>query len=158
MSKTSGPRRTWWSEGVRFECQGTGRCCLSRGTHGYVYLTLADRRRLAGHLGLPTREFTRRHCGRHDGHFFLLPAEGEPARPDQARACRYLDGRRCGVYDARPAQCRTWPFWPENMRARAWDREVAAFCPGVGRGRLHSAQEIGDLLAQDPLAGRPPAR
>jgi len=52
--------------------------------------------------------------------------------------CRFLDPvtkKRCLVYEARPAQCRTWPFWPENMNARAWDREVVAFCPGVGKGR-----------------------
>jgi hypothetical protein len=38
------------------------------------------------------------------------------------------------------------------MNARAWDREVAKFCPGVGKGRLYSEGEIESLLAQDPLA------
>ena len=129
----------WWTEGVRFECQGTGRCCVSRGAYGYVYLTLADRRRLARQLGLPTREFTRRYCAKTGGHFHLKDVEG---------SCRFLDGARCSVYEGRPTQCRTWPFWPENMGAKAWT-DVAASCPGVGKGRRYSGEEIRELLTID---------
>jgi hypothetical protein len=116
---------SWWRDGVRFSCQGSGRCCVSRGAYGHVYLTLEDRRRLAAALGLPTREFTRRHCAKTDGLFHL----NDPG-PD----CRFLEDRRCGVYEARPTQCRTWPFWPESMNPRAWTA-IAAYCPGVGKGR-----------------------
>jgi hypothetical protein len=28
------------------------------------------------------------------------------------------------------------------MNAKTWKKEVAAFCPGIGKGRLHSAEEI----------------
>lgn len=132
-------RSPWWSAGVRFECQGTGRCCVSHGAHGYVYLTLADRRRLAMWLGIPTRDFTRRYCDKTDGHFHLKEVNGP---------CRFLDGVRCSVYEARPTQCRTWPFWPENMSPRAWTR-LAAFCPGVGKGRLLPAAEIRGLLRKN---------
>ena len=133
-------REPWWSEGVRFECQGTGRCCVSREGYGYVYLTLADRQRLARHFKVPTREFTRRYCAKTGGHFHLK---------DVAGPCRYLEGTRCGVYEARPTQCRTWPFWPENMRPKAWTG-VATFCPGIGKGRLYPAAEIRGLLRRGP--------
>jgi Fe-S-cluster containining protein len=92
-----------------------------------------------------TSQFTRTYCANHDGWFHLK---------GQETACRFLEGKRCQVYEARPAQCRTWPFWPENMNAKAWDREVVRFCPGVGRGRKYSAEEIQGLLAQDPLDDR----
>jgi Fe-S-cluster containining protein len=128
----------WWSDGVRFECQETGRCCVSRGSYGYVYLTLEDRRRLARHFGISTTRFTRRYCERTDGHWRL---RGD--RPE----CRFLDGSRCAVYEARPTQCRTWPFWPENMKAKVWTTEIVAFCPGIGKGRLYSGEEIEVLLA-----------
>ena len=141
----------WWKDGVRFECQGSGGCCLSRGTHGYVYLTLADRRRLAKQLQISTREFTRHYCQSEDGWFYIKPAATEVKKPDEDHACRFLDGKRCSVYEGRPAQCRTWPFWPENMRAKAWDREIVKFCPGVGKGRLYPADEIRALLKEDPL-------
>jgi Fe-S-cluster containining protein len=130
-------RLPWWSGGVRFECQETGQCCVSRGGYGYVYLTLEDRRRLARHFGLPTGTFTRRYCERTNGHWHLREVGPE---------CRFLEGKRCGVYAARPSQCRTWPFWPENMKPRVWNTEIAAFCPGVGKGRSWSAEEIRALL------------
>jgi uncharacterized protein len=133
----------FWEEGVRFECQGTGRCCVSRGGYGYVYLTLEDRRRLAAHLGMRASAFTRKHCARTDGWYHLR---------ETGPACPYLDGKRCSVYEARPSQCRTWPFWPENMTPKAWQAEVASFCPGVGKGRLVPREEIEALLRQDPLA------
>lgn len=135
-------KESFWEKGIRFECQGTGRCCLSRGAYGYVYLTLDDRRRLARHLGTRTAAFTRRHCATTDGYVHLKHPEKD---------CQFLDGKRCGVYEARPAQCRTWPFWPENLNARTWKKEVASFCPGVGKGRLHSADEIRALAEQDPV-------
>ena len=123
----------WWSKGIRFECQETGRCCVSRDAYGYVYLSREDRRRMARHLGIPTRQFTREYCGKTDGYFHLKDTSGP---------CRFLEGTRCGVYEGRPNQCRTWPFWPENMKAKVWNEEITRFCPGVGRGPLHSEEKI----------------
>lgn len=64
------------------------------------------------------------------------------------RDCPFLKNNRCGVYTARPWQCRTWPFWPENMNSAVWEREVAAYCPGVGKGKLYSAEEIEQIIAK----------
>jgi Fe-S-cluster containining protein len=48
----------------------------------------------------------------------------------------------CTVYPARPVQCQTWPFWPENIEtARDW-RHVQRGCPGAGKGRLFTVEEI----------------
>lgn len=132
--------KVWWSDGVRFECQGSGKCCVSRGEYGYVYLTLLDRKRLASFLNIPTRDFTRKYCHQHEGWFYLK---------DQGEQCRFLKNRRCTIYEARPTQCRTWPFWPENMKAKAWKIEVENYCPGVGKGKLFSANEIRKLLKVD---------
>lgn len=134
----SGARARWWDAGVRFGCIGSGRCCVSRGAYGYVYLTLEDRRRLARSLGIPTRQFTREYCERTNGLFHL-----RETGPD----CRFLVENRCSVYDARPTQCRTWPFWPENMSAKAWTA-IATFCPGVGRGPLVSGDAIENVLRE----------
>ncbi len=129
-------RTTWWHSGVQFACQGSGQCCVSRGAYGYVYVTLEDRRRLAKALDLPTRQFTRAYCDKTDGRFHL-----KESGPD----CLFLEAKRCSVYEGRPTQCRTWPFWPENMGARAWT-SIAAFCPGVGQGRAVPRQEIEMIL------------
>ena len=48
----------------------------------------------------------------------------------------------CTVYPARPVQCQTWPFWPENVETpEDWDR-VRSVCPGSGHGRLYTVDEI----------------
>jgi Fe-S-cluster containining protein len=135
-----------FKNGVRFECQGTAQCCLSRGTHGYVYLTLEDRRRMAKALGLSTLAFTKKYCEVSEGFYHLKNPEKD---------CRFLEGKRCTVYAGRPAQCRTWPFWPENMNPKTWNQEIAPFCKGVGKGRLYSADEIAALLRMDPIEGDP---
>lgn len=132
--------KPFWSEGVRFECQGSGKCCTSRGAYGYVYLTIEDRRRMAKRVGLTTSAFTRTYCKKTNGWFHLKHPE---------KNCRFLDGKRCTVYEARPNQCRTWPFWPENMSARVWTTEIKTFCPGVGKGRLFSEAEIKAILAKE---------
>jgi Fe-S-cluster containining protein len=54
----------------------------------------------------------------------------------------FLKNKQCSVYEARPNQCRTWPFWPEVMNAKSWKKDVADFCPGVGKGPVIPAKEI----------------
>ena len=129
-----------YGSGIRFECTGCGECCKSRGQYQYVYVSLEERRRLAGHLGLKTAAFTKIHCSK-TGDFFHLR--------NPSNDCQFLNGVRCTVYTARPQQCRTWPFWPVNMKPRTWTREVKPGCPGIGTGRLYSPREIEVFLQEE---------
>ena len=134
----------WWNQGIRFECQLSGNCCTSRGEYGYVYLTRKDRKNLAEFFKMTTREFTTKYCARTDG-FYHLVENGSPE-------CIYLSEKKCTVYDARPTQCRTWPFWPENMSAKKWSGDIQSLCPGVGKGKLHSAEFIGKQIKRQKKA------
>lgn len=125
----------FYEKGLQFECQGSGQCCTSHGEYGYVFLTLSDRRRMAKHLGIETREFTQKYCQKNQGYFHLREDTGNPD-------CLFLKKKRCSIYAARPTQCRTWPFWPEVLNAKTWAKEVATFCPGVGKGEVHSLEKI----------------
>ncbi|MCM2281187.1 MAG: YkgJ family cysteine cluster protein [Bdellovibrionaceae bacterium] len=140
VQQTSEKTSEWWAQGVRFECQGSGQCCVSHGEFGFVWMTLEDRRRMAAALKMTTSAFTRKYCLMTDGLYRLKDGANE--------ACVFLKEKRCTAYKGRPTQCRTWPFWPEVMNAKTWKTEVARFCPGVGRGRVHSAQEIEAALAE----------
>lgn len=132
----------FYSNGLKFECQGSGKCCTSHGEFGFVFLTLEDRRRFAKHLGITTAAFTKQYCDLRDGVWHL---KEDPKNPD----CLFLKNKRCSVYEARPTQCRTWPFWPEVMTAKVWKTEVAAFCPGVDKGRVWPKEEIEKIMAED---------
>lgn len=122
-----------YAKGIRFACQGCGDCCRTRGRYGYVYVSLPERRRLARHLRLSTRSFTLRFCIKTDG-FFHLRSRGKD--------CIFLEENRCRVHRARPEQCKTWPFWPENMVKKTWNRDIASHCPGIGQGALFKAGQI----------------
>ncbi|NQZ00320.1 MAG: YkgJ family cysteine cluster protein [Bdellovibrionales bacterium] len=120
----------------RFECQGSGKCCVSRGEYGHVYLTLQDRKDMAKAMGIPTASFTKTHCTNDDGVYRLKDNADGPE-------CRFLNSKKqCDVYEGRPTQCRTWPFWPENMNAKTWTKEIATFCPGVGKGRVVPKESV----------------
>lgn len=46
-------------------------------------------------------------------------------------SCTLLDGQaECSVYEARPAQCRSFPDWPQ-LQSPAGLRAAAAYCPGI---------------------------
>jgi len=124
-------------QGIHFECQGEGKCCVSRGNYGYVYLSFGDRKRLATFLKMKTAEFSAKFTEKEDGMIQLKYRDKD---------CPFLKNNRCSVYDARPWQCRTWPFWPENMDNNIWKREIVPYCPGIGKGRLYSAEEIENIL------------
>jgi len=128
--------------GIRFACQCSGRCCRFRDGYDRVYVSLEERRRIAAHLGMRTSTFTRTWCDLSDGDA-RLRAHGD--------ACVFLRDGLCSVYEARPLQCRTWPFWPENMEPRTW-REVASFCPGVGKGPVIPGEEIRGVLRKQRAA------
>ena len=60
-----------------------------------------------------------------------------------APACPFLqEDQRCGIYPVRPKQCATWPFWEENLERENWEGSVKDCCPGIGKGKLHSAAEV----------------
>jgi Fe-S-cluster containining protein len=62
----------------------------------------------------------------------------------------------CSVYDVRPLQCRTWPFWDGLLSSKkAWD-EAGKRCHGINqgsrkftRGQIEVAARC-DRLARDP--------
>jgi Fe-S-cluster containining protein len=58
--------------------------------------------------------------------------------------CIFLEPktRHCMVYEARPVQCRTWPFWDSTLASPADWKETCEVCPGAGTGKLYSLDEI----------------
>lgn len=127
--------------GLRFECTCCGNCCS--GPEGYVLFTPAEAEAMARRLGVSIEDFYRE--------FTRETSEGLSLteKPSHVGAdCVFLDrdsvpGKAvCGVYEDRPTQCRTWPFWNSVARTPQSWRAASRDCPGINRGRLYSPAEI----------------
>ncbi|HEY1684530.1 MAG TPA: YkgJ family cysteine cluster protein [Tepidisphaeraceae bacterium] len=138
----------WYADGLSFSCTQCGNCCT--GGPGFVWINEEEIQKLAEYLKISVLEVQEKYCRKIGGKVSLkerfnrgfydciflteLPAEkGEGVR--QSR-------RGCGIYPVRPMQCRTWPFWQENLESeKAWDK-TGEKCPGMGRGKKYSQAEI----------------
>lgn len=134
-------RSEWYAEGLRFECTLCGNCCS--GPPGYVLVTDEEARAIAARLGLSVAAFLREYTRQ--------TPQGRSLTERQTEAgmdCVFLDratmpGKAvCSLYEQRPLQCRTFPWWPENLRdRRGWER-LGRVCEGVNRGPTVSIVEI----------------
>ena len=72
--------------------------------------------------------------------------------------CIFLDRQTvpgkavCGIYELRPMQCKTWPFWPHVVSTEhAW-RKAAVGGPGIDRGQqVIKPEEIRIQRARTPM-------
>ena len=99
----------WYSEGLRFGCRQCGKCC-GGGAPGYVWTSDDEIAALAKAMGISKSEF--------ELHFVrLIHGRRKSLIERKNFDCVLLasDGKRCSVYNARPVQCRTWPFWEANV-------------------------------------------
>lgn len=127
----------WYADGLRFSCTQCGNCCS--GPPGYVWVSAHEARDIAASLGITLREFRKRHLRRIGTRHSLreLP-DGD---------CEFLvrtpDGKtHCGIYQTRPIQCRTWPFWKSNLKSPETWQQCGQTCPGLNRGEHHSLEVI----------------
>jgi Fe-S-cluster containining protein len=139
----STPTREWYAGGLRFECTKCGNCCT--GPPGWVWFDQQEGRKIAARLGLDETEFYKRYAHQVDGRWSL-----KETRSDRGYDCIFLDRTSrpgealCSIYDLRPTQCRTWPFWPENLSSpRAWQSARRRTpCPGMENGALVPVEQI----------------
>ncbi len=56
----------------------------------------------------------------------------DPRRPSGNGRCALLDGeKQCTVYEARPAHCASFPYWPSVLEEQAGFERAAEVCPGI---------------------------
>ena len=132
-----------YKNGIQFECQGSGKCCVSRNSYGFVYLSQKDIIRFSKHFNLSLKKFKDKYCQMTDGFIHLIE------KIELEGNCIFLKNKKCSVYRSRPSQCRTWPFWNENMNSKVWNQDISINCPGVGKGKIIKAKAIEKFLQED---------
>jgi Fe-S-cluster containining protein len=148
-------KEPWYAAGLAFTCTQCGNCCT--GEPGYVWISEEEVGRLSAHLRMDAKEVVRKYCRNISGKLSLRERKNLRGEHD----CIFLEeinGRRvCTVYEARPLQCRTWPFWDGNLVApNSWNR-AGQKCPGINKGRKFSRAQIEGLRDAEDWPDRPPS-
>ena len=125
--KTKKFKERFYRKGLHFSCIECGNCCTK---------TVEEAQDIAALFTLPYQDFIKQYCEIYDN------GETLHLRSRDNGDCIFLVEERCSVYQHRPKQCRTFPFWPENLKSEYRWNLVAAECPGIGQGRLYTPEEI----------------
>jgi len=126
--------KPWYHAGLRFRCLGCGRCCT--GAPGYVWVRAEEIAALAAALGMDAPAF--------EAAFVRIVGRRKSLTERDDGDCVLFDkaARRCKVYGARPAQCRTWPFWESNLHSQETWAQTRQACPGTRRGPRVDREQI----------------
>ena len=139
MSKESG---VWCEDGLRFTCTRCGNCCS--GFSGTVAVNDDEITALADRLELGVDEFREQYA--------RVLSDGSISLREKSNydCVFYAQGHGCLVYEDRPTQCRTWPFWRKNVKTTERWAEEARTCPGMDKGHLYTLDEIEERASLTP--------
>ncbi len=130
----TGEAQKWYADGLKFKCSGCGDCCT--GAPGNVWVNKQEIQDLANSVDMTVEEFHEAYVRRVGVRYSLKEFDDGD--------CVFFDSknRNCGVYDARPRQCRSWPFWTSNLKSPETWEQTCDVCPGSGTGKLYSLTSI----------------
>lgn len=115
----------WYKDGLKFKCTECGKCCT--GTQGFVWVTEEEISKMAADLNLDIKTFKIRYVRNRDNRYALVEKKNGQNEYD----CIFLKDKKCAVYKNRPSQCRTYPWWPENLNAPQSWALAAESCEGI---------------------------
>ncbi len=128
----------WYSAGLHFGCAACGNCCSGPG-EGFIWVTEPEIKFIADYLKITEEKLCQKYLRQVGLRFSILE---QPASKDCIFLQKTGTNKQCAIYSVRPNQCRTWPFWPENLlNPDSWNHAVRR-CPGINRGKFYSCDEI----------------
>jgi uncharacterized protein len=148
--------RPWYADGLCFSCTQCGNCCT--GGPGYVWTSDVEIDRFAAFLRMDRKEFLKKYCRMIGGRVSLKERKNHRGEYD----CVFLEeietepGKRrrvCTVYDVRPLQCRTWPFWDGLLKSRKNWNAASEGCPGINKGKAYTKEQIEALRDAEDWPG-----
>ena len=103
-------------------CEGT--CCI--GESGYIWISQTEIEKLASLLNLSVQEVGLQYLMK-VGYKYSIR---EKIIGENNYACIFFDLEKkcCSIYEARPSQCRTFPFWNYFKNN---EQEVYDECPAI---------------------------
>jgi Fe-S-cluster containining protein len=122
VTELPGPVKPWYKEGLKFKCTGCGKCCT--GGPGYVWVSEDEITAMATFLKISNKQFVQQYTRMAFGRLALLENK-------ISFDCVFLKGKQCKIYEARPKQCRKFPWWEENLKSPERWAETAKECEGI---------------------------
>ena len=113
-------------EDIYFKCEKCGACCA---VPGFVHLTVKEGRGIAAYLEMDYKKFKKKYMK------YILWA-GYVLNMKVNGGCIFLKEGKCGIYPARPSQCRTFPFWNEVLKDKNEWEYVKSYCPGAKKAEI----------------------
>ncbi len=101
-----------------------GNCCI--GDSGYIWINKNEIENLANHLNISIEELGLNYL-RKVGYKYSLK-ERQLAKDNYACVFFDLEKKCCSIYEVRPTQCRTFPFWDYFKENK---EEVFKECPAI---------------------------
>jgi len=100
-----------------------GKCCT--GESGYIHVNKNEIERIATFLKVQPEEFKRKYLYKH-GYKYSI----KEVKCGDSYECIFYDNEHngCKIYQARPIQCRTFPFW-DYYKTKV--DELKQECPGI---------------------------
>jgi len=145
-------------KGIHFSCLMCGTCC--RGLdEGEVYLYYEDIKLLANHLNFKgfegLKEFAKRYLKVINDSFLWKEPGAERKKTYRFKTlafrftgdddhCHFLKDNKCSIHEARPFQCRCFPFWQMMISNRSNFTNYSKKCPGLRelKGNFYSKENI----------------
>lgn len=114
-----------------FGCNRCGNCCSNQ--TGFVWIEPDEIAPMAEKLQMTAEAFARRFVKNVDGRLSLIEESGR---------CALLANRTdCSVYEARPRQCRNFPFWLSVLEGGEHYKNARDLCPGIFEAPRRAARE-----------------
>jgi uncharacterized protein len=126
--------KSWYANGLHFQCTECGKCCT--GSPGYVWVDEKEMEAMASFLNISLKDFMLKYVRRIGQRFSLLESR-------KTYDCVFLKNKKCQVYGARPTQCQTYPWWPQNLSSQTSWEETAKTCEGISsQAPLNAFEDI----------------
>ena len=106
-------------------CETCGGACCT-GESGYIWAKYPEIEKMADFLSLTIEEFATMYLKKVKHRYSLV----EKRLDDENFACIFFNNelKQCSIYEVRPRQCRTFPFWETFKNNK---EEVKNECPGI---------------------------
>lgn len=134
----------WYVAGLHFQCIECGMCC-SGPEEGHIWATDEEIEMIAKKLEMTTEDFRKQYARRIGKRTTLIE---DKSTKDCIFLCERDGAKGCSVYEVRPNQCRTWPFWDMNLESPDTWNWAAMKCPGMNQGKFFTYDEIEKLRTQ----------